>query len=124
MSQAAPPITRSPAEVVRLTPVSQAPNGICYASAGEVAEAVADDRGGPRAVVVPFPSAEELEGKAPYAEVRFDRAGGRLAVYFQGRRVAAFADQGAWKEASLRIVPEHGPVRIESCAQEELRPGD
>src|SRR6202162_5923990 len=37
MSQAAPAITRSPAEVVRLTPVSQAPNGICYAVAGEVA---------------------------------------------------------------------------------------
>jgi hypothetical protein len=37
MSQAAPAITRSPAEVVRLTPVSQAPNGICYAMAGEVA---------------------------------------------------------------------------------------
>src|SRR3954453_10135163 len=35
MSQAAPAITRSPAEVVRLTPVSQASNGICYASAGE-----------------------------------------------------------------------------------------
>src|ERR1700758_4770991 len=37
MSQAAPAITRSPAEVVRLTPVSQAPNGICYAAAGEIA---------------------------------------------------------------------------------------
>src|ERR1700738_1909049 len=37
MSQAAPAITRSPAEVVRLTPVSQATNGICYAVAGEVA---------------------------------------------------------------------------------------
>src|SRR5271155_751722 len=37
MSQAAPAITRSPAEVVRQTPVSQAPNGICYAVAGEVA---------------------------------------------------------------------------------------
>src|SRR5579864_6818508 len=37
MSQAAPALTRSPAEVVRVTPVSQAPNGICYASAGEVA---------------------------------------------------------------------------------------
>ena len=36
MSQAAP-ITRSPAEVVRLTPVSQAGNGICYAVAGETA---------------------------------------------------------------------------------------
>jgi hypothetical protein len=37
MSQAAPAITRSPAEVVRLTPVSQAPNGVCYATAGEIA---------------------------------------------------------------------------------------
>lgn len=37
MSQVAPAITRNPAEVVRLTPVSQAPNGICYAVSGEVA---------------------------------------------------------------------------------------
>ena len=37
MSQAASAITRSPAEVVRLTPVSQAANGVCYASAGEIA---------------------------------------------------------------------------------------
>jgi hypothetical protein len=37
MSQAAPAITRSPTEVVRTTPVSQAPNGICYAAAGEIA---------------------------------------------------------------------------------------
>jgi hypothetical protein len=36
MSQAAPAITRSPAEVVRQNPVSQAPNGICYAASGEL----------------------------------------------------------------------------------------
>src|ERR1700730_7093623 len=35
MFQAAPAITRSPADVVRMTPVSQAPNGVCYAVAGE-----------------------------------------------------------------------------------------
>jgi hypothetical protein len=35
MSQAAPAITRSPADVVRMTPVSQAANGVCYALAGE-----------------------------------------------------------------------------------------
>src|SRR5215469_17777736 len=35
MSQAASAITRSPAEIVRNTPVSQAANGICYARAGE-----------------------------------------------------------------------------------------
>src|SRR5246127_5416376 len=36
MSQAAPALTRTPAEVVRQTPVSQASNGVCYASSGEV----------------------------------------------------------------------------------------
>ena len=36
MSQAAPAITRPPAEVVRQTPVSQAANGICYAATGEI----------------------------------------------------------------------------------------
>jgi len=35
MSQTAPAITRSPADVVRMTPVSQAANGVCYAAAGE-----------------------------------------------------------------------------------------
>ncbi|MFZ0774423.1 MAG: hypothetical protein WCA49_20630 [Candidatus Sulfotelmatobacter sp.] len=35
MSQAAPAITRSPADVVRMTPVSQAGNGVCYAVVGE-----------------------------------------------------------------------------------------
>jgi hypothetical protein len=35
MSQAAAAITRSPADVVSQTPVSQAANGICYAVAGE-----------------------------------------------------------------------------------------
>src|SRR5271168_2515160 len=42
MSQAAPPITRPPEEVVRQTPVSQAPNGICYAISGEVTVAASD----------------------------------------------------------------------------------
>jgi hypothetical protein len=35
MSQAASAITRSPADVVRSTPVAQAANGVCYATAGE-----------------------------------------------------------------------------------------
>ncbi len=36
MSQAASAITRSPADVVRITPVSQAANGVCYATSGEI----------------------------------------------------------------------------------------
>jgi hypothetical protein len=36
MSQVASAITHTPAEVVGLCPVSQAPNGICYATCGEI----------------------------------------------------------------------------------------
>ena len=64
MSQAAQAITRSPADVVRLTPVSQAPNGVCYASAGEVAVNSFDlER---MVAAVPTRIASALERKAYY----------------------------------------------------------
>jgi hypothetical protein len=64
MSQAAPAITRPPAEVVRQTPVSQAPNGICFAVAGEVTIAESDlER---MVAAVPDPAAAALKRKAYY----------------------------------------------------------
>src|ERR1700729_2444221 len=64
MSQAAPAITRSPAEVVRVTPVSQAANGICYAVAGETAVNSFDlER---MIAAVPGKLASALERKAYY----------------------------------------------------------
>src|SRR6202049_1100116 len=64
MSQTAPAITRSPAEVVRLTPVSQAGNGICYAVAGETAVTSIDlER---MIAAVPAKVARALERKAYY----------------------------------------------------------
>ena len=64
MSQAAPAITRSPADVVRLTPVSQAPNGICYAPVGEIAVNSFDlER---MIAAVPVRIASALERKAYY----------------------------------------------------------
>jgi len=42
MSQAANALTRSPADVIRQTSVSQAPNGICYAVVGELTTSTAD----------------------------------------------------------------------------------
>ena len=64
MSQAAPAITRPPAEVVRQTPVSQAPNGICYAVSGEVTVSEADlER---MVAAVPRLAAAALERKAYY----------------------------------------------------------
>jgi hypothetical protein len=64
MSQAAQAITRSPAEIVRLTPVSQAANGVCYASAGEIAVNSLDlER---MVAAVPMAIAAALQRKAYY----------------------------------------------------------
>jgi len=42
MSQMSQAITRTPAEVIRMAPVTQASNGICYAVSGEVAASAKD----------------------------------------------------------------------------------
>src|ERR1700741_341056 len=64
MSQAAPSMTRTPAEVVRQNPVSQAANGICYATSGEVTITEADlER---MIAAVPRAAAAALERKAYY----------------------------------------------------------
>ena len=64
MSQTASTITRSPAEVVQSSPVSQAPNGICYARSGEVMLAENDlDR---MIAAVPGTIASALTRKAYY----------------------------------------------------------
>src|ERR1700733_9655373 len=64
MSQAAPAITRRPADVVRMTPVSQAPNGVCYAAAGETSLGSFDlER---MIAAVPTKAAAALKRKAYY----------------------------------------------------------
>jgi len=64
MSQTASAITRSPAEIVQSSPVSQATNGICYARAGEIAVAENDlDR---MIAAVPVTIAAALTRKAYY----------------------------------------------------------
>src|SRR5437868_12673315 len=64
MSQAAPAITRSPADVVKDTPVSQAANGICYAVSGQVSTGEADlER---MVAAVPRSAAAALSRKAYY----------------------------------------------------------
>ncbi|HEY1262030.1 MAG TPA: hypothetical protein VGF06_00820 [Terriglobales bacterium] len=64
MSQTAPLMTRPPAEVVRQSPVSQAPNGICYAVVGEVTVSSTDLERMINAVPVSMSAA--LERKAYY----------------------------------------------------------
>src|SRR5215469_14209928 len=64
MSQAAQAITRPPAEVIREAPVSQAPNGICYAVSGEMSISASDTE---RMIsAVPTPIAAALDRKAYY----------------------------------------------------------
>ena len=64
MSQAAQAITRPPTDVVRETPVSQAPNGICYAVSGEMSVPSSDlER---MVAVVPKSVAAALDRKAYY----------------------------------------------------------
>jgi len=64
MSQTASAITRSPAEIVQSSPVSQAANGICYARSGEVPVAENDlDR---MVSAVPTAIAAALTRKAYY----------------------------------------------------------
>ena len=64
MTQAAPAITRRPAEVVRQTPVSQAPNGVCYAVTGEVGVSSKDVER--MVAAVPDAAAAALHRKAYY----------------------------------------------------------
>src|SRR5512146_1194970 len=64
MSQAAQAITHAPADVIRMAPVTQAPNGILFASMGEITLAQADlER---MVAAVPRSIAAALERKAYY----------------------------------------------------------
>jgi len=64
MSQSASAITRAPAEVVRQSVVSQAPNGVCYAVSGEVTVSTSDlER---MVAAVPETAAHALDRKAYY----------------------------------------------------------
>ena len=64
MSQTASAITRSPAEIVQTSPVSQAANGICYARSGEIS--IADNDLERMIATVPVPIASALSRKAYY----------------------------------------------------------
>src|ERR1700684_4062730 len=64
MSQTASAIVRSPAEVVQNSPVSQAPNGICYARSGEIT--ITDNDLERMIAAGPVPVAVGLSRKAYY----------------------------------------------------------
>lgn len=64
MTETSQATTRTPAEVVRLAPVTQSPNGICYASMGEISRSATDlER---LVATVPRAVAAALDRKAYY----------------------------------------------------------
>src|SRR5438105_11874078 len=64
MAQAAQALTQTPSEVVRNSPVTQAPNGICFAYTGQITVAANDlER---MVATVPRSAAAALERKAYY----------------------------------------------------------
>jgi hypothetical protein len=65
---------------------------------------------------VPYPAPKEKQ--PPYMELRYERAGDRLAVWFDGHALGEVALYRLAPE--LRISATGGPVRIESADAVEL----
>jgi hypothetical protein len=74
----------------------------------------------PVGVAVPAPSAEvrAKQNKRPYLEFKYERAGGTLTAWFDGRPLGSTPDVGL-KTTELRIQAT-GTIRIDSAEIEEL----
>jgi len=71
---------------------------------------------------VPFPSAAWFEGRRPYLEVRFQRAGGAWSVWFNGALTGRALDDDLSKRAELRLFAVGGQARVDSVILERLAP--
>jgi serine/threonine protein kinase len=89
---------------------------------GAVLGTRAGDRGEFRPLREPvlFPSPGWFDGRRPYLEVRFARAGGVWAVWFNGAEAGRLADDGVPKAAEVRLYAEGGPARVDSVVLEKL----
>ncbi len=91
---------------------------------GAVAGVRDGDRGpfAPESAAVAYPSAAELEGKAPYREWRVEWAGEVLKASFDGRPVVARPLKGMTPLNEVRLSVEGGPLRLERATLEGLMP--
>ncbi|MDY3562434.1 protein kinase [Gemmata sp. JC673] len=80
--------------------------------------AVPEPLGSP--VPVPTAAARAAEGLPPYLELRYERAGGTLSVWFNHRPLGSAPDAGM-RTAEVRLLTD-GAVRIEAGLLEELVP--
>lgn len=67
-----------------------------------------------------YPTAEQLDGKGPYREVKFEKVGGVWRVFFEGQPVGSVPDDGTPKQPEFQLRTEGGPIRILSAGLEEL----
>ena len=124
MSQTASAITRSPAEIVQNSPVSQAPNGICYARTGEITIAESDlDR---MIAAVPASVAATLSRKAYYFVPLTVTQGDEtvIADRYDVARVGIHRDDGRLHEPDAVTAHEDGRVRraeIDTDLRRDLR---
>ncbi len=67
-----------------------------------------------------YPTAEQLDGKGLYREVKFEKVGGVWRVFFEGQPVGSVPDDGTPKQPEFQLRTEGGPIRILSAGLEEL----
>jgi eukaryotic-like serine/threonine-protein kinase len=72
---------------------------------------------------IAFPPAAWFEGRPPYLELRFQRAGGAWSVWFKGTLAGRAADDDTRKRAEVRIAAVGGQARVDSVILERLAPG-
>jgi serine/threonine protein kinase len=70
---------------------------------------------------VPFPPPAWFEGRRPYLEVRFERAGGVWIAWFNGAPAGHADDDGTTKTAELRLFADAGRIRVDSVVLEKLQ---
>jgi hypothetical protein len=71
----------------------------------------------PASAPMPYPAPKEKQ--PPYLELRYERAGSKLAAWFDGHALGEATADGL-KTTELRISAAGGPVRIESAQAVEL----
>ena len=69
---------------------------------------------------VPFPSEKWFRDRAPYPEVRFERAGGIWAVWFNGKEAGRVTDDGSPKLGEVRLNADGGAARVDSVILEPM----
>ncbi len=98
--------------LVRLDRDTGAAFGRCVGSAGAFE---------PVGATVPMPTPKQRieEGRRPYLEVSYERAGGTLAAWFLNQPLGQIPDTGL-KTTEFRVNALGGPIRIDFAALEEL----